>query len=149
VLESPLRAELGGGRVVLSGRVDLILGRTEGHVAGKAFVDFKTGGSHASHTDDLRFYALLEVLRLGVPPFRVGSYYLDQGALVTEDVTEGLLEAAAHRVADGVVKLADLRSKARPPRHRPGPGCRWCPLREGCDEGRRHLARADPFEAEP
>lgn len=149
VVESPMRVELAGGRVVLSGRVDLVLGRADGNVAGKAFVDFKTGGSHAGHADDLRFYALLEVLRLGVPPFRLASYYLDQGRLVTEDVTEALLHSASRRVAHGVVKLADLRSGVRAPERRPGSGCRWCPLVAGCDEGRRHLALACESGAPP
>jgi hypothetical protein len=137
VLESPLRAELAGGRIVLSGRVDLVLGRTSGLVAGKAFVDFKTGARFAGHVDDLRFYALLELLRLGVPPFRLASYYLDQGDLVSEDVTEAVLAAAAARAADGVVKVVELRLAQRDPTRRPGPSCRRCPLVASCDEAWR------------
>ena len=135
VLESPLRAELGGGRIVLSGRVDLVLGRTVGLVAGKAFVDFKTGSRFPGHVDDLRFYALLETLRLGVPPFRLASYYLDQGDIVSEDVTEAVLEAAAARAADGVVKLVELRLAEREPTRRAGPSCRRCPLVDGLRRG--------------
>lgn len=141
--ESPLRAELAGGGVVLTGRVDLVLGRTEGLRAGKAFLDFKTGAPHPGHVEDLRFYALVETLRLGVPPFRLASYYLDGAVLHTEDVTVELLEAAAQRVADGVHKLLGLRSGRRTPRVRAGPGCRHCPLLDDCAEGRAHLAERD------
>ncbi len=153
VLESPLRAELGGGRIVLSGRVDLVLGRTVGLVAGKAFIDFKTGRRFAGHVDDLRFYALLETLRLGVPPFRLASYYLDQGDIVSEDVSEAVLEAAAARAADGVVKVVELRLAEREPTRRAGPSCRRCPLVDRCDEAGRDADAADdedrPLRAVP
>jgi hypothetical protein len=139
VLECPLRAELAEGRIVVSGRVDLVLGRSVGLVAGKAFVDFKTGGVWSGHADDLRLYALIETLRLGVPPFRLASYYLDQGEIVTEDVDEALLLSAAARLADGVVKLVDLRVGARSPQRRSGPACRRCPRKGTCEEGRAYL----------
>jgi hypothetical protein len=139
VLESSLRAELGGGRIILSGRVDLVLGQSQGLVAGKAFVDFKTGGAWAGHADDLRFYALLEALRLGVPPFRLASYYLDQGDICSEDVNEDLLESAAARAADGIVKLVELKVGRRKPLRRAGPGCRRCPLNDSCADGHGYL----------
>jgi hypothetical protein len=139
VLENALRAALGGGRIILSGRVDLVLGQAHGLVAGKAFVDFKTGGAWSGHIDDLRFYALLEALRLGVPPFRLASYYLDQGDIFSEDVTEGLLTSAAARAADGIVKLVELKVGQREPSRRPGPACRRCPLNESCDDGHAYL----------
>jgi hypothetical protein len=139
VTESALRAELCEGRVVLSGRVDLVVGRPEGLVANKALLDLKTGGARQAHTDDLRFYALIEALRLGVPPFRVGSLYLDEGRLSTEDIDDAVLEAATVRVLHGAAKLAELRSRARAPRRSPGPACRWCPLLGNCEEGRAQL----------
>jgi hypothetical protein len=146
VPECALRQELAQGRIVLSGRVDLVLGRTVGLVAGKAFIDFKTGSSYAGHTDDLRFYALLEVMRLGVPPFRLASYYLDQGRLVVEDVTEGMLRSTARRVIDGVEKLIRLRAGARPPTRLPGSSCRRCPLLADCQPGKSFIAQADDEE---
>jgi hypothetical protein len=97
------------------------------------------GGARQAHTDDLRFYALIEALRLGVPPFRVGSLYLDEGRLSTEDIDAAVLEAAAVRVLHGAAKLAELRSRARAPRRSPGPACRWCPLLGNCEEGRAQL----------
>jgi len=141
--ESRLRADLCDGRVVLQGKVDLTLGRAEGLVAGKVIVDLKTGGVSPAHTEDLRFYALVETLRLGVPPRRLASYYLDQARLAPEDVTVPLLEAAAERVVAGVEKLVELRHGLRPPVHKPGPACRWCPALADCEPGRRHLAARD------
>jgi CRISPR/Cas system-associated exonuclease Cas4 (RecB family) len=143
VPECALRQELVEGRIVLSGRVDLVLGRTVGLVAGKAFIDFKTGSSYAAHTDDLRFYALLEAMRLGVPPFRLATYYLDQGRLSVEDVAEGMLRSTARRVIDGIVKLIELRGGSREPTHSTGPSCRHCPLLEACAPGLSFVAEAD------
>ena len=135
--ESALRLELFGGRVVLRGRVDLTLGRAHGDRAGKLVVDLKSGGSHAGHLEDLRFYALLETVRVGVPPFRLATYYLDGGTFVAEDVTEGVLEAAMRRTVAGARKLADLQLGLRSPVVTPNPACRWCPAREGCDGARQ------------
>jgi hypothetical protein len=140
--ESPLKAYLAEGKVVLSGRVDLVVGRTEGLVAGKAFIDFKTGAPYFGHLDDLRFYALIETLRLGVPPFRLASYYLDGAVLQCDDVTVGKLQAAAQRLGDGVLKLAGLRAGTLAPLPRAGPGCRYCPLLDECEVGRAELARS-------
>jgi hypothetical protein len=141
--EAPIRQDLHGGKVVLSGKVDLSLGRPEGLVAGKVIVDLKTGSPRAQHFDDLRFYALVETMRLGVPPFRVASYYLDQGALHPEDVREAVLFSAAERVIDGVVKMIELDTKVRQPRRAPSGLCRWCPILESCDEGAGWLAQRD------
>src|SRR5690606_13016322 len=68
VTESRARVELAGGRIILSGKVDLSLGQARGTTAGKVLIDLKTGGFAPAHLDDLRFYALLETLRIGVPP---------------------------------------------------------------------------------
>lgn len=147
VTEMAMRAELCDGRIVLSGRVDLAMGKPTGTQANKAFIDLKTGGRAPYHLDDLRYYALIETLRLGVPPFRVGSLYLDQGVLAVEDVTVPLLYSAAARVIDGVEKLVGLRQGLLAPRKRPGSQCRYCPLRDTCDEGRAQLL-GDEFLAD-
>jgi hypothetical protein len=141
--EAPIRQDLHGGRVVLSGKVDLSLGGPDGLVAGKVIVDLKTGTPRPQHFDDLRFYALVETMRVGTPPFRVASYYLDQGALHPEDVREAVLFSAAERVVDGVVKMIELETKARPPVARPSGLCRWCPVLAECDDGTRWLAQRD------
>ena len=143
VTEAMVRQDICGDRVVLRGKVDLTLGAPDGLVAGKVLVDLKTGAAKGAHLDDLRFYALVETLRLGTPPLRLGTYYLDQGRLVPEDVTESMLDSTVERVVAGVVKMVELETQARPPVLRAGPACNWCALRQGCDEGRAWLRDAE------
>lgn len=139
VTESRARVELAEGRIVLSGKVDLSLGQARGTTAGKVLIDLKTGGFTPSHLDDLRFYALLETLRLGTPPRLVTSYYLDSGTARPEPVTVGLLEATVARVGDGIERLVGLAHGTVEPALRPGIGCRWCVRLAECDAGRAHL----------
>ena len=131
-LESSCRVELGASQIILRSKVDLALGRPVGHEARVLIVDVKTGRPYPSHLDDLRYYALLETLRSRVPPFRVASYYLESARWQAEDVTEELLVVAAHRVVDGVRKLADLRLGVRQPTTNPGPACTYCRRRDEC-----------------
>jgi len=145
VTESTWRVELHGDRVVLMGRADLTLQRPQGLVARKVVVDLKTGGFSPSHLDDLRFYAVLETLRLGTPPRLVATYYLDSGRFVPEPVTEPLLWSAAARVIGAATRLVELRRGRSDlePVYRPGPACRWCPLAAGCDAARRAGTASD------
>lgn len=136
VAESRWSAELHDGQILLKGKADLTIGTADGRRAGKVVVDFKTGSRAPTHIEDQRFYALLETMRLGVPPWKVATYYLDSGLFSVEVVTESMLEAAARRVLAGVHKIVELRSGAREPTLRAGPGCSWCPLLAGCDTGR-------------
>ncbi|MYI15975.1 MAG: PD-(D/E)XK nuclease family protein, partial [Acidimicrobiaceae bacterium] len=123
--ESPIRAELHGGLIVLSGKPDLTLGQPDGTVAGKVIIDFKTGGFSPAHREDLRFYALLEALRI-LPPRLLATYYLDQGRIHSEEVTEDLLLSASERVIDGAHRYVELACGTRQPTVTPGPSCRWC-----------------------
>jgi hypothetical protein len=143
VAESKLRFSLAADRIVLSGKVDLTVGRAEGLRAGKVLVDLKTGGFSPSHREDLRFYALVETLRLGVPPRLLGTYYLDGGRLHQEAVSEPLLRGALERVVDGAEAAVALLHEAREPVLKAGPPCRWCPRRHTCEVGRRHLEHED------
>jgi hypothetical protein len=144
VAESRLRADLNDDKIVLSGKVDLTVGRAEGVRAGKVLIDLKTGGFAPSHRDDLRFYALIETLRLGVPPRLLASYYLDGGRLQQEVVSEDTLAVAFERVVAGADAAVALRHEGRDPVLRPGAPCRWCPQRAECAVGQRYLEeRAD------
>jgi putative RecB family exonuclease len=134
VTESSARIELLDGRVVAQGRVDLTLGRAQGLRAGKVLIDLKTGGFAPVHVEDLRFYALLETLRLGTPPIRLATYYIDAGRPHPETVTVDTLRAAVARTVDGAHRLVELLHRDDPPRLRPGPGCRWCPIRAECPQ---------------
>jgi hypothetical protein len=145
--ESPRRAELCGGMIVLSGRVDLTLGAPHGTVAGRIVVDIKTGRRQRVHADDLRFYALLDTLRVGVPPFSLVSYYLDEGEFAPETVTEETLEVAVRRTVDGATRLAQLAAGLRSPVATPGPTCRWCRIRVTCPAAA--LGDEGPWSGEP
>ena len=107
---------------MLSGKVDLALGQAEGDLAGKVLVDLKTGGFSPVHLDDLRFYALIETVRLGTPPRRLATYYLDQGRFVPEDVTEALLRSTTARVIDGVERGGGAHDPPAAPDDGAGPG---------------------------
>jgi hypothetical protein len=146
VTESRCRVELLDGRVVLAGKIDLSLGRATGGVAGKVLIDLKTGGFVPSHLDDLRFYALLETIRLGTPPRLLATYYLDSGQPRFEPVSEAVLMSAVHRTVDGAMRLAELRHASAIPVKRTGAACRWCPILEGCADGRTFLERRDGLD---
>lgn len=146
VTESRSQYDLAEGRIVLSGKVDLTLGRTQGIEPNKVIIDLKSGRRHKNHVDDLRFYALLETLKLGVPPRLVASYYLDEARAQKEEVTEGVLRAALARTIDGIHKAVELR-EGRPPNVQPGPPCRWCPVSPDCPSGLAYLSGQDDFDA--
>ncbi len=133
-LESTLLTSLCRDRILVRGKLDLALGQARGTTAGVLIVDFKTGKPRRDHTDDLRFYALLETLRAGVPPFRVASWYLDSGQCHQEDVDVELLQAAARRLVDGARKLHELEVARRPPNLSAGAVCHYCSARETCPE---------------
>jgi hypothetical protein len=141
-VESRMRWPL-DGPVVLSGRADLVIGRVVGGPerpeSRKVIVDLKTGWVNHQHREDLRFYALIETLRVGVPPRKLASFYLDAGDAVVEDVTEGVMRSALRRTIDAVDAEIALRFEGRDPVKRPGRPCRWCRLAEDCDEGRAFL----------
>jgi len=139
--ELPVRVDLCDGRIVLRGKIDLVLGRATGAEARCLFVDLKTGGHYPSHLDDLRFYALIQAMRIGVPPFRVASYYLDSAGFAAEDVTEHTLAAALHRTEAGVAKIIELRTNQREAAVTPCPRCRYCRIRSTCDGARQWAAR--------
>jgi RecB family exonuclease len=139
VTESKVRVELLGGLVVLAGKVDLTLGRPERNVATKVIIDLKSGRALPGHRDDLRFYALIETLRLGVPPRMLATYELDTARAHQEAVTTAVLEAAVRRTAAGVARIVALLRNNDTPAVRPGAACRWCPLKTTCPEGMVHL----------
>lgn len=131
------------GPIVLSGKVDLTIGRPAGAESRKVIVDLKTGWASPLHREDLRFYALLETLRTQVPPRKLASFYLDAGEPVVEDVTEGVLLATTRRTLDAVNAEIELKVEGRAPVKRPGRSCRWCPVSGECDEGQAYLRGDD------
>lgn len=140
--EARLRWPL-SGPIVLSGKVDLVIGRPVGSESRKVIIDLKTGRPRPQHRDDLRFYALIETLRTGVPPRKLVSYYLDAADAEAEDVSEGVLRTALRRTLDGIDALVALHLDERAAVKRPGFSCLWCPLAEDCDEGRDWIDSRD------
>ncbi len=137
--EARVRAEFGEGRIQLSGKIDLQLGFARGTQAGKVTIDLKTGRTHRSHMDDLRFYALIDTLKSGTPPRLLVSYYLEQGLPHTEAVTEELLWSAARRTAEAVARIVELNGGEVTPTRTPGGSCSFCPLNDSCEEGIAYL----------
>lgn len=127
------------GQIVLSGKVDLTLGRPAGAESRKVLIDLKSGWVSPKHREDLRFYALVETLRSQVPPRKLASFYLDAGEPVVEDVTERILLTASRRMLDAVNAEIELKVEGRDPVKRPGTSCRWCPLQPECTEGTAYL----------
>jgi hypothetical protein len=132
MVEFPIRQEF--GPVIVSGRIDLILGtqdREEPMRARRLAIDLKSGRAWPEFPEDMRLYALLLTLRTGVPPFRVASVFLDSGEWQAEDVTERTLFHAAERVT-AAAKAASKLLAGRAPELRPGGFCGWCPRRAAC-----------------
>lgn len=126
--EQGLRVRLCEGRLVLSGRVDLMLGRGR-----RLLIDFKDGEAKPEHAEDARFYALLATLFFGVAPYRVATMYVRALDSQPEDVTERTLVHAADRVAGAARAAAELLG-GQDPRLTPGPHCAWCPRARTCPQ---------------
>jgi PD-(D/E)XK nuclease superfamily protein len=134
VSELTARAELLGGALVLSGKIDLVLGlpvRAAPDRATRLVIDLKTGTARPQYPEDLRFYALIMSLRFGVPPYRVASFFLESGEWQAEDVGEQALQHAADRVI-AAARAAAALANGREPTLTPGVYCGWCPRAEVC-----------------
>jgi hypothetical protein len=132
--EVGMRAELLGGALVLSGKIDLLLGapdRLEPARATRLAIDLKSGSAYPEFVEDNRFYGLLLTLRFGVPPYRVASLFLEGGTWQPEDISEEVLFHAADRVIAAARASMALRA-GREPSLTPGPWCSWCPRSATC-----------------
>ena len=127
VAEQYLAAALAGRSVLLSGRVDLMLGRGP-HL----LMDFKTGEARPGYAEDMRFYALVVALSFGVAPYRVATVFCESMEWQPEDVTADVLEREALRVIDAARSAALFLREARSPSLAPGHHCRWCPRALSC-----------------
>jgi hypothetical protein len=135
VAEQSMRARVADGLVVLSGRLDLVLGRRQ-----RLLIDFKSGDVRPAHAEDMRFYALLCTLAFGRPPYRVATVFLQSMEWQAEDVTEETLDLAVHRVIEAASTAAALLGGAEPDLT-PGRHCGWCPRERTCPAARRHAWR--------
>ena len=86
---------LAGGRVVLHGMFDLLVGRSRPGAASLCALGLTTGRPWAWERRSLHFLALLETLRSGSPPFRLALIESATGRYGAEDVREDHLRAVA------------------------------------------------------
>lgn len=138
VPEYPVGADVGDGRVKVTGRVDLALGANRVGSDNvlrrrRMLIELKTGRPNDDHRAEHLLYALLETLKTGVAPFRAATYYLDDGAWVSDDITKELLVVAGRRLIGAVQRIIELRT-AREPTRQAGWRCGFCPLASACPD---------------
>ena len=104
---------LAGGRIVLAGSGDLLIGAPSQGRASVCLVKVTAGAPRGEHRDELHFTALLETLRSGAPPFRVVSHYTPSGETRAEDLTEEHLALAVQRTIAGVAASCASRERER------------------------------------
>lgn len=134
------------GRLTLSGRVDLLLGRPRPDGKQTMLIcDWKSGGLKDDHLIEADLYALLATLRFGVPPYRSTVYSLASGDWTDPDVTEERLVAACDWVIESVRAIVDTLTEQRPPTLTPSGACLWCPASATCPAfPRKDTAAASP-----
>ena len=97
---------LAGGRVVLCGVFDLLVGAPLSGTATLCAIGLTTGGRWAQARMTLHYLALLETLRSGTPPFRVALLHSAVGRYGVEDVLEEHLRAVVSHVVARLTSLA-------------------------------------------
>ncbi len=94
-----------GGAIVLVGIVDLLIGAPSRGRASVEVIDVKSGRPRLDDREDLRYYALLETLRSGAPPFRVATFYTRTGQVDFEDIDDEVLTCTVRSVLSAVEQL--------------------------------------------
>ena len=116
--------------VMLRGRIDAIFDDPRG----VRLVDWKTGALGGVQ-DQLSFYALLWGLEHGELPAAVEAASVASGERYEETPSPAMAAATSLQVVDLVATLrAGFMDEAAVPRIG-GPGCRYCPKRDDCEEG--------------
>jgi hypothetical protein len=99
---------LAGGRVILHGVFDLVVGLPQPRTASLCALGLSTTGPWASARRSLHYLSLLETLRTGTPPFRLALLESASGRYGVEDVREELLRALASHIAAWLAQAATL-----------------------------------------
>ncbi len=129
--EEPIAAKV--GRLRMSTRADLVLGRPRGdHRQTLLLIDLKGGALRDEHLHEARFYALVATLRYKVAPWRSTVYSLASGEWVEPTVDRQTLLATAEQVATSARSVVELMTEQREPALTPGAHCRFCPARDSC-----------------
>ncbi len=90
---------LAGGRVVLHGSFDLLVGLPQPGTASLCALGLSTSGPWARERRSLHYLALLETLRSGTPPFRLALLESATARYGVEDVREEHLRAIASHLS--------------------------------------------------
>jgi hypothetical protein len=97
---------LAGGRVVLHGTFNLLVGTPAPGTASLCALGLATGGRWGGARTALHYLALLETLRSGTPPFRLALLHSALGGYGVEDVLEDHLRAIVSHLVVGLSALA-------------------------------------------
>ncbi|MGH9043464.1 MAG: hypothetical protein ACRDVP_01230 [Acidimicrobiales bacterium] len=98
---------LAGGKVVLAGTVDLLIGAPSHGEASVAMVKVDTDQPSPCGSGVHGYFALLETLRSGAPPFRVGTLFTCDGTFEISDINEALITATLSRVVGLIQHYGD------------------------------------------
>jgi hypothetical protein len=90
---------LAGGRVILHGMFDLVVGLPQPGTASLCALGLSVDGPWAAARRSLHYLSLLETLRSGTPPFRLALLESGSGRYGVEDVREEHLRAIASHIA--------------------------------------------------
>ena len=120
-----MRAVLAGGAVVLSGRLDVLLGGPP-TPRPAVVVEIKAGRWHDGARADAHLYALLVALRDGRPPAAVVTVVAD-GTTQVEPVRPAVLTTAADRIVHAIETWRRPIAAGEPAAAHPGPALRALP----------------------
>jgi hypothetical protein len=90
---------LAGGRIVLHGMFDLVVGLPQPRMASLCALGLSSDGPWAVARRSLHYLSVLETLRSGAPPFRLALLESASGRYGVEDVREEHLRAIASHIA--------------------------------------------------
>lgn len=126
--------------VTLRGRIDAVFHEADVQDAGPVrLVDWKTGRI-GDPGDQLQFYALVWLLERGALPDEVEAVSIVNGERRSLVPSVTMAEAVAAELADMITSLRSAWAERREVDRRGGPWCRYCPLLDGCGEGRASIA---------
>jgi hypothetical protein len=100
---------LAGGRVVLHGVFDLLVGLPQPGTASLCALGLSTSAPWAHERRSLHYLALLETLRSGTPPFRLALLESASGRYGVEDVREEHLRAIASHLTAWLARSIGCR----------------------------------------
>ena len=139
-VEDPARVRLAEGAIMLTGRLDLLLGGPPTDRPA-VVVEVKGGRWYDGMRADGHLYALLVARRDGRAPHAVVTVVAD-GTTQVEPVRPAVLLTAAERVSHAI-EVATSIAAGEPAATHPGAHCAHCPARPGCAPGRAWRADDD------